>query len=183
MQIKKYLMNCQLKQNCNGIEEEAHEDFGIFNEFYFLCGCFLAPVTSRRAWLELLRIEDDLGTCALRFFKKSNPVFKHSGGGISLYNVSILPHTHTHTQERDNDIKSNQRVVIEFVRTTKMIITLSSFAFSFSGGLCWPPLLQNPNCFSVCKREKLSILSPFFFKHKEKGYRVYITSPAVQESQ
>lgn len=69
-----------------------------FTEFYFLRGCFLAeeaPVTSRRAWLEFVRIEEDLGTCALRFFKKSNPVFKHSGGGISLYiTVSILhPHT------------------------------------------------------------------------------------------
>jgi|APAra0007618257_1042622.scaffolds.fasta_scaffold05919_2 hypothetical protein len=55
--------------------------------FHFLCRCFLAkaaPVASRRAWPEFLMTEDDLGTCALLIFKKSNPVFKHSGGGISL---------------------------------------------------------------------------------------------------
>ena len=129
MQIRKYLMNCQLKQNCNGIEEEAHEDFGILSEFYFLSGCFLAPVTRRRAWLELLRIEDDLGTCALRFFKKSNPVFKHSGGGISLYiTVSILPHT------REKESIRSKCVILECVRTKKMIIIYPElFCFFFLG--------------------------------------------------
>lgn len=47
----------------------------IFQEFHFFCRCFLAeaaPVTSLRAWLEFLSIEDDLGTWAFRFFKKSS---------------------------------------------------------------------------------------------------------------
>ena len=38
------------------------------------CDGIEAYVTSRRAWLELLRIEEDQGTCAFPLFKKSNPV-------------------------------------------------------------------------------------------------------------
>lgn len=86
----KYQMKLVLMLNknkkCNGIEE-AYKDFESFKSSHFFCRCFLdeaAPVISRRAWVEFLRIEEDLGTCAFRFFKKSNPVFKHSGGGISL---------------------------------------------------------------------------------------------------
>lgn len=87
-------------------------------EYHFLCRCFLAeaaPVTSRRAWPEFLRIEDDLGTCAFLFFKKSTPFFKHSGGGISLnITVSIL-HTPETEREKESISDQNQRVILSHV--------------------------------------------------------------------
>ena len=53
-------------------------------------------------------------------------------------------------RERERD-KSDQTKERERLECKKMVIsTLSSFAFSFWGVLCWPPLVQNLNCFSAC---------------------------------